>query len=514
MGYGVGMKTKALFHKKGSSADSPDVQADYIFAFEDKVLREEAKRSLTFVEPDTNKYSDLAFEFTGNTTWSVEADASPQYKTIFTYSELPISGTPLLDHLESAVDRPSSAGSGYSYLIRGLSVLFLILFFPVLCWFFIKHLSRTERLIVFRLGRRLKTMGPGFVFLLPFCDRYHLIRLDEQTLEISPVSGGTSDEAIVEVCCSVLYRLIDPDYAYASVKESPSKLVHTQTQLCVLSSLKHLSWMHLKNGEAKQDLIANILGSLNCRCGAYGIQVSRVDVSDLRLIRPCPSPETAKRQKMTNLQKQLQALSSGLLGNPLRMSVAKHVSPTTDSPPAESGLMTNPGFDSTESTFENDHYAVHETATGEVQNLDLHLKSNCTMETTSLTRSGCLSVCKQAISRAQPLLNSSLACTALGRKTMQLIVTSGSVSEPVPVLAEAAKNERCTLMYMDSKRGLAALGCLPADETPDVTVYLSDSTLSSILKGCLNLSDALRDRTVLVTGNMGNFEKLRHLLYF
>ncbi|KAA3677272.1 uncharacterized protein DEA37_0010578 [Paragonimus westermani] len=500
MGYGVGMKTKALFHKKGPSADPPDVQADYIFAFEDKVLREEAKRSLTFVEPDTNKYSDLAFEFTGNTTWGVEADASPQYKTIFTYSELPMSGTPLLDHLESAVDRPSSTGSGYSYLIRGLSVLFLILFFPVLCWFFIKIFTDHYVKLEFSNLPQLKVE--------PELPTTSLL------LRAGCLAGGTSDEAIVEVCCSVLYRLIDPDYAYASVKESPSKLVHTQTQLCVLSSLKHLSWMHLKNGEAKQDLIANILGSLNCRCGAYGIQVSRVDVSDLRLIRPCPSPETAKKQKMTNLQKQLQALSSGLLGNPLRMSATKHVSPTTDSPPAESGVMINPGFDSTESTFENDHYAVHETAAGEVQNLDLHLKDNCTMETTSLTRPGCLSVCKQAISRAQPLLNSSLACTALGHKTMQLIVTSGSVSGPVPVLVEAAKNERYTLMYMDSKRGLAALGCLPADETPDVTVYLSDSTLSSILKGCLNLSDALRDRTVLVTGNMGNFEKLRHLLYF
>ncbi|KAF6772856.1 hypothetical protein AHF37_07427 [Paragonimus kellicotti] len=440
-------------------------------------------------------YFSLAFEFTGNTILGVEADVLPQYKTIFTYSELPISDTLLLDQSESAEDRPSSPDSGYSYLIRGLSVLFMILFFPVLCWFFIKRLSPTERLIVFRLGKRLKTMGPGFVFLLPFCDRYHLIRLDEQTLEISPVSGGTSDEAIVEVCCSVLYRMVDPDFAYAFVKESPSKLVHTQAQLCVLSSLKHLSWMHLKNGEAKQDLIADIL----------------LGYSDLRLIRPCPSPETAKKQKMTNLQKQLQALSSGLLGNPVRMSAAEHVSP-----PAVSGMMTNAGFDSTDSTFENDHNAVHETAVGEVQNqnLDLHLKGNCTKEMTSLTQPGCLDVCKQAISRAQPLLNSSLACTALGHKTMQLIVTSGSVSEPVPILVEAMKNEQYTLMYMDSKRGLAALGCLPVDETPDVTVYLNTSTLSAILKGCLNLSDALRDRTVLVTGNMANFEKLCHLFYF
>ncbi|KAF7233327.1 hypothetical protein EG68_10527 [Paragonimus skrjabini miyazakii] len=308
--------------------------------------------------------------------------------------------------------------------------------------------------------------------------------------------------------------MVDPDYAYAFVKESPSKLVHTQAQLCVLSSLKHLSWMHLENGEAKQDLIADVLGSLNCRCGAYGIQVSRVDVSDLRLIRPCPSPETAKKQKMTNLQKQLQALSSGLLGNPLRVSAAKLVSPTTHSPPAVSGMMTNPGFDSTESTFKNDHNAVHETAVGEVQNLDLNPKSNGTKEMTSLPQPNRLSVCQQAISRAQPLLNSSLACTALGHKTMQLIVTSGSVSEPVPIPVEAMKNEQYTLMYMDSKRGLAALGCLPAGEAPDVTVYLNASTLSAILKGCLNLSDALRDRTVLVTGDTANFEKLRHLFYF
>ncbi|OON21047.1 SPFH/Band 7/PHB domain protein [Opisthorchis viverrini] len=496
---------RSLFRKGKSDGDKAVEATEYIFAYEDKTRREEAKQALSFGQSDlfgppptesklisgTLPYEfPPAFEFTGNTIWDTEADSSPQYKTIFTYSELPVTGNFLVDHedpLGTHVREASSAG--LSILLRALSLLLLILLFPFLCWFSIKHLSDNERLIVFRLGRRLKLKGPGFVLLLPFCDRHHLIRLDEQKLEVTSVQGGTEDQAVAELKCSLVYKLSDPDYAFLSTTEPPSKWLNTQAQLCLLSSLTRLSWKQLNDGGAKQDLVADAMSSLNLRCGAHGIIVSQMEILELHLIRPAPSPETVKKLKMSTIQKQLQAISSAFL----------HRGPTSSVPSKQ-----------TERTESVALTTVNELPAALPPTQDNSKVLNSPLDTSRSTRE---TVCNQAIARAQPFLNNDLACRALGRTTMQLFVSSKAFSEPLPTVANALDDDQLTLMYLDSRRGLAAMGALPTEEPPTVTLYLTASDMSDVLNGRLNLMEAVNQKAAFMVGDAAVFNKLRHLLY-
>ncbi|CAL8102445.1 unnamed protein product [Calicophoron daubneyi] len=456
-----------------------------------------------------------AFEFGGDRVINDDEDLASQYKTIFTYSA-PLSGDILQTDVEALNEWQSKSARGrLHYFLTTLSILLLLLFFPFLCWIFIKHLSQTERVVVFRLGKRLKAKGPGWVILLPFCDRYHLISLDEQTVKIKPVSGGTEDEAIVEVHCSVVYRLVDPDYAYASFKESPSKLVNTQAQLCVLSALRRLPWEQLDRGGARQDLAADAMGTLNFRCGTCGIQIQRLDVDELRLIRGCPPPEEADRLKMSIVKKQIQAITSMFTRTTVRPPVGANFQTTPDG--SNTNKATSVGEKSTSKPEANGGASSNQRSSSlpinspkvEVNDKELSVATLLPMTASRAAETAC----NQAIARAQPFLNSEAACMALGRTCLQLLVSSGELLPTIPEVNDAAQDSGLTLVYFDAKNGRAALGALPSAQTPDVTVYLTAADLSAALAGTLDMMDAIDKQKIRMNGDRHVLNKLRHLLY-
>lgn len=488
---------------------------DYIFAYEDRSIHAKARESLSFVQHDTYKIAEdyfddkpfnkshaldfsPAFEYAEDHPTDAKPDVASHYRTIFTYSE-PSSFAAHPVYEEPALSEHTAVSFGLGWFLRTLSVVFFVLFFPLLCWIFIKHLAEHERLIVFRLGRRLKTRGPGFVFILPFCDQYHSVRLDEQTLEVQPVSGGTSDESLVEVHFNVVYHLADPDCAYLSAKEAPSKLVTTQSQLCILSSLKRLSWKQLNDGGARQDLAMDSMVTLNCRCGTYGIQISQINIKDVRLLHLSSSSETTKTLK------RLQLLSSALLPQP-----------SGHEPSPASILNRGSLTDLTSNTVRSDSSSGETkeagtppaltTATQNVLTWDDPAESNipfCSSE----------GVCKLAISRAHPFLSNPLVRVTLGGSTLQLVVSPIAFVPPLPSLSKASKADCYTLAYLDSKRGIASIGRLPSEIPPDVTLYLSASSLLDVLNGRLDLKHAAEKQIIFVQGNTAAFDKLRHLFY-
>lgn len=89
-----------------------------------------------------------------------------------------------------------------------------------------------------------------FIFELNLC--YSLFFLKKTTL--FTFQGGTKDEAVVEVTCSIVFYLLESDYAFSITNKSPLDIVTTQTQLCLLSALTHLEWYYLEQGNAKIDL--------------------------------------------------------------------------------------------------------------------------------------------------------------------------------------------------------------------------------------------------------------------
>ncbi|KAH8863174.1 Stomatin-like protein [Schistosoma japonicum] len=451
------------------------------------------------------------------------------YRTIFTYSD-PITTTldfqlNIHDFTDNTYSKTVNSRIHYAFII--LSTLLLIVFFPFLCWFYVKHLMKNERIIVFRLGKRIRTKGPGWIVILPICDRYHLISLDDQTIKIKPVSGGTKDEAVVEVTCSITFYLLEPDYAFSTTNKSPLEIATTQTQLCLLSSLTHLEWCHLEQGNAKIDLANETKGTLNSRCGAYGIYVKEVTINDLVLLRPPPTHNPKSNIELVT--KHLQQLSCVLLNNhginPL-LQPEKWSEPQqhtddnlssnslrTESLSVPSDIADSASTNLLSSTPLESEIPLTTRTTSADKVQKLH--SSKAFDTLSQLRfSHNHPALSKAITRAQGLLNSDIACQALERASLQLVVSIENkfCKDNLPSMSSAV-NQGCILLYLDAGTGHVGSGCLPLDKQPNVTLFIHIDDLINVVEGRLDVLNAVESDKAFMTGSLTILSKMRHLLY-
>ncbi|CAH8617990.1 unnamed protein product [Heterobilharzia americana] len=478
------------------------ISSRYVFSYE----KESSVQQIEFSKPselmDNNGLGGRKGTLDFGTAFSFSEDKSEDndlsivnnYKTIFTYSD------PIMNDCH---------------------LVAINCFFPFLCWFYVKRLIKSERIIVFRLGKRMKAKGPGWVFMLPIY------------VKIKPVSGGTQDEAVVEVSCSSTFYLMEPDYAFSITSKSPMEIVSTQTQLCLLSALSHLEWRHLEHGNAKLDLANETKSSLNTRCGLYGIQVKEVEIGDLVLLRPPPLDKQKSNSEL--VIKHLQQLSCVLLNTREKSSHFDKMS----------------GLHSEEQQQQESEFLVN--ATSSQQSEPLSPANNILMAsdvatTMTINESSSLPVesenplimnksqkhhtyksinsfqhlwlshhhpsLSRAITRAQGLLNSDIACQALERASLQLVISSQCrlVKDNLPSL-DLAENQGYALLYLDASSGKVGVGCVLQNKQPNATLYIHIDDLIDVVEGRLDVLNAVESGKSFMTGSLPILTKMRHLLY-
>lgn len=519
---------KGLVRSKQEHNDS-SVQQPYIFSYEDPSVYAKYKplynpdlgaRKEDSSEPvDAQSFSESAFKYSDNAIGTTEF--TTQYETIFTYAEPQTVDSVLIWTEEPNRKRKTALRLSVSYVFIGLSVLLLIMLFPILCWICVKRIARTERLVVIRLGKRLRTKGPGFVVTLPFCDKTYRLVLDDQTIVVGPVSGQTRDEGEVEIHCEITYRINDPDLTYVSPKKSPNKIITTFAGTCMTAALGHLTWSQLEEGGGKQDLANEIVTSLNCQCGVHGLQIVHADCATATLTRAPPSPETLKRSKLSVVQKQLQNLSSLFFPGQNRSSAPKpviHSRPDKSSDEENKSVATvapssvTPDVKGRSQSIDVPHsttgFPSGNTNTDREESVSRSRLLSLRLTDASATRA---ILCSQVITRAQPYLSNDLVCRALDRATLQLVIGSDRIGEPLPGLKETTADEaHYSVLYLDAKSGRATMGVL---SDPDVTVFVNATDLSEILVGRLDLMKAVTNGQVKIQGNTKALDKLRHLLF-
>ncbi|XP_078417971.1 podocin-like [Cetorhinus maximus] len=71
-------------------------------------------------------------------------------------------------------------------ILTFLTLLLILVSFPVSVWFCVKAIQEYERAVIFRLGRLLpgRARGPGLFFFMPCLDTYHKVDLRVKTLEV------------------------------------------------------------------------------------------------------------------------------------------------------------------------------------------------------------------------------------------------------------------------------------------------------------------------------------------
>jgi erythrocyte band 7 integral membrane protein len=169
-----------------------------------------------------------------------------------------------------------------SWLIIILSVIMVILTFPVSIFMCIKIVAQYERAVIFRLGR-LKpggAQGPGLFFILPCIDEYRKVDLRVVSFQVPPQEILSKDSVTVEVDAVVYFRVSNATVSVVNIEDSTGStkllaqttlrnVLGTKTLSEMLSDREHISHqMQLALDEATEN---------------WGVQVERVEVKDVRL---------------------------------------------------------------------------------------------------------------------------------------------------------------------------------------------------------------------------------------
>ena len=89
-------------------------------------------------------------------------------------------------------------------------IIVLVIFF---LWSAIKILKEYERGVIFRLGRVIKTKGPGLIILIPIIDKMVKVSLRLVAMDVPAQDVITRDNVSVKVNAVVYFRVMNPTNA-------------------------------------------------------------------------------------------------------------------------------------------------------------------------------------------------------------------------------------------------------------------------------------------------------------
>ncbi|XP_017163408.1 erythrocyte band 7 integral membrane protein-like [Poecilia reticulata] len=180
-----------------------------------------------------------------------------------------------LDHTDSGI-------GVFGSLLVLLSLLLVLVTFPLSIWMCYKIVKEYERAIIFRLGRILKggAKGPGLFFIVPCTDVF--INVDMRTIifDIPPQEVLTKDSVTVCVDGVVYYRVQNATLAVANITNADAA-----TRLLAQTTLRNaLGTKNLAEILSDREEIAhNMQATLDEATNDWGIKVERVEIKDVKL---------------------------------------------------------------------------------------------------------------------------------------------------------------------------------------------------------------------------------------
>ncbi|MBW2109305.1 MAG: slipin family protein [Deltaproteobacteria bacterium] len=193
-------------------------------------------------------------------------------------------------------------------MITTISAIVFVLFFLASA---VRVLNEYERGIVFRLGRVIKTKGPGLIILIPIIDKMVKVSLRLVAMDVDPQDVITRDNVSVKVNAVIYFRVLDPKKAIIEVENymyATSQLAQTTLRsVCGQAELDQL----LSEREHINNQLQEIL---DAHTDPWGIKVSTVEVKHIdlpqemqRAMAAQAEAERERRSKVINAEGEYQA---------------------------------------------------------------------------------------------------------------------------------------------------------------------------------------------------------------
>lgn len=180
--------------------------------------------------------------------------------------------------------------------------LVLILFFLASA---IKVLREYERGVIFRLGRVIKTKGPGLIILIPIIDKMVKVSLRLVAMDVPPQDVITRDNVSVKVNAVIYFRVMDPTNATIEVENflfATSQLAQTTLRsVCGQVELDELLAEREKINTRLQEI-------LDAHTDPWGIKVANVEVKHIDL--PSEMQRAMARQAEAERERRAKVISA------------------------------------------------------------------------------------------------------------------------------------------------------------------------------------------------------------
>jgi regulator of protease activity HflC (stomatin/prohibitin superfamily) len=187
-------------------------------------------------------------------------------------------------------------------------IAFLVLAF---FWSAIKILKEYERGVIFRLGRVIKTKGPGIILLIPIIDKMVKVSLRLVTMDVPSQDVITKDNVSVKVNAVIYFRVMDPTNAIVEVEN----FLFATSQLAQTTLRSVCGQVELDDLLSEREKINTELQSiLDKHTDPWGIKVSTVEVKHIdlpqemqRAMAKQAEAERERRAKIINAEGEYQA---------------------------------------------------------------------------------------------------------------------------------------------------------------------------------------------------------------
>ncbi|MDD5206042.1 MAG: slipin family protein, partial [Desulfobacterales bacterium] len=189
-----------------------------------------------------------------------------------------------------------------------LPLFILVIFFLASA---IKVLREYERGVIFRLGRVIKTKGPGLIILIPIVDKMVKVSLRTVTMDVPPQDVITRDNVSVKVNAVIYFRVMDPTKATIEVEN----FLFATSQLAQTTLRSVCGQVELDDLLSERDKInAQLQEILDRHTDPWGIKVATVEVKHIdlpqemqRAMARQAEAERERRAKVINAEGEFQA---------------------------------------------------------------------------------------------------------------------------------------------------------------------------------------------------------------
>jgi len=175
----------------------------------------------------------------------------------------------------------------------------------------IRILKEYERGVVFRLGRVIKTKGPGLIILIPVIDKMVKVSLRLVAMDVPSQDVITRDNVSVKVNAVIYFRVMNPTNATVEVEN----YLFATSQLSQTTLRSVCGQVELDELLAERDKInARLQEILDMQTDPWGIKVSTVEVKHIdlpdemqRSMARQAEAERDRRAKVINAEGEYQA---------------------------------------------------------------------------------------------------------------------------------------------------------------------------------------------------------------